>query len=340
MITILNIKDFLSYIDNNSLLIDARSPDEFKESHMKNAVNLYALNNQERKEVGTLYKKSAFDAKMLGASYMTKNISHFLQNELSAYTPKTKIFIYCSRGGQRSGGIATVLDSIGFRVYKLEGGYKSYRRYVLDYLDDFKYDRFVVLDGLTGSGKSLILKEFENSIDLEGLANHLGSSFGAINGNQPSQKQFQNSLFHELERVKEFDFVLLEGESKKIGKLHIPTFLYQKMLKSPRFWINSPINDRVERILNDYKNVDKEFFENAMQKISPYIEKKYAVKAKQAFYKGDLFNCAKILLLHYYDEVYKHRGNYDKTIDFINIKQVVTNIRKLALPYSIRHKMD
>ncbi len=327
MINILEINDFLSSIDNSSLLIDARTPDEYKESHVKNAINLYALNNEERKEVGTLYKKSAFDAKRLGASYIAKNVSYHLQHYLKTVTPKTKIFIYCSRGGQRSGGIATILDSIGYRVYKLKSGYKSYRQHVLEYLDSFEQDNFIVLDGLTGSGKSIILRKFDNSIDLEKLANHYGSSFGAVNGVQPSQKQFQNSIYDELQRTKKYDFVIVEGESKKIGKLHIPSHFYDKILKSPRIWIDSPIEDRVQRILKDYEKIDKYFFEEAMQKISPYIEKKYALEIKKAFYSDDKAKCAKILLEKYYDKTYKHRGNYDITIRFDNISQVVRDIK-------------
>jgi len=330
MINTLDIKDFLNKIDDNSLLIDARSPNEYNESHIKNAINLYALTNEERKEVGTLYKKSAFDAKRLGASYIAKNVSYHLQHFLSAVTPKTKIFAYCARGGQRSGGIATILDSIGYRVYKLEGGYKSYRHHVLAYLESFEQDNFIILDGLTGSGKSTILREFEVSIDLEKLANHFGSSFGAVNGEQPSQKQFQNSIFDELQRTKKYDFVIVEGESKKIGKLHIPNHFYNKILKSPRIWIDSPIDDRAQRILKDYEKVDEQFFEEAMQKISPYIEKKYALKAKKAFYDNDRKGCAKILLEKYYDKVYKHRGNYDTVITFKNIKQVTQEIKSFV----------
>ena len=330
MINILEIDNFLSSIDDNSLLIDARTPDEYSESHIKDAINLYALTNKEREEVGTLYKKCAFDAKRLGASYIAKNVSYHLQNFLSTITPETKIFIYCARGGQRSGGIATILDSIGYRVYKLRGGYKSYRRYVLDYLESFKQDNFIVLDGLTGSGKSIILREFEKAIDLEKLANHLGSSFGAINGTQPSQKQFQNSIYDELQRTKDFDFVLVEGESKKIGKLHIPNHFYKKILKAPRIWIDSPIEDRVQRVLKEYEKIDEKFFEDAMQKISPYIEKKYALKAKKAFYSNNKKECVKILLQKYYDRVYKHRGNYDTIITYNDTKEVINKIEKFA----------
>ncbi len=330
MINTLNVNDFLNEMDESSLLIDARSPEEYNESHMKNAINLYALNDIERKKVGTLYKTSAFDAKRLGASYIAKNVSYHLQHFLSTVTPKTKIFIYCARGGQRSGGIATILENIGYRVYKLKGGYKSYRHYVLEYLDSFEQDNFIILDGLTGSGKSVILREFENSIDLEKLANHLGSSFGAINGAQPSQKQFQNSIYDELQRTKKYDFVIVEGESKKIGKLHIPNHLYNKILKSPRIWIDSPIHDRAQRILNDYEKIDEKFFEDAMQKISPYIEKKYALDAKKAFYNGNKIECAKILLEKYYDKVYKHRGNYDTVITFKDIRQVTQEIKYFA----------
>ena len=330
MINTLNVNDFLNKIDSNSLLIDARSPDEYNESHMKNAINLYALTNEERKEVGTLYKKSAFDAKRLGASYIAKNVSFHLQHSLSAVTPKTKIFVYCARGGQRSGGIATILESIGYRVYKLEGGYKSYRHHVLAYLESFEQDNFIILDGLTGSGKSAILREFEQSIDLEKLANHLGSSFGAINGVQPSQKQFQNSIFDELQRTNKYDFVIVEGESKKIGKLHVPNHFYSKMLKSPRIWIDSPLHDRAQRILKDYEKIDEHFFEEAMQKISPYIEKKYALEAKKEFYDNNRTECAKILLEKYYDKVYKHRGNYDAIITFRDIDQVTQEIKNFA----------
>ncbi|NPA73685.1 MAG: tRNA 2-selenouridine(34) synthase MnmH [Epsilonproteobacteria bacterium] len=323
----IKIGDFLTDLKGDFLLIDARSPAEYKESHIKDAVNLFVLDDKERKEVGTLYKKSPFDAKMLGASLISKNISLYLQNELKRYTPKTKIFIYCSRGGQRSGSLGTVLSNIGFRVYKLEGGYKAYRNYILDYLDSFFYDGFVVLDGLTGSGKSELIREFENSIDLEGLANHYGSSFGDINGVQPSQKQFQNSIYHELKRVEKYSSTLIEGESKKIGKLHVPSYFYKKILKSPRIWIESPLQDRVERIVKDYQNIDEVFFEKAIKRIKPYIKSSYLKDAKDAFYAKDYRKCAEILLSKYYDKVYRHRGNYAIVIHYKSKEQTVREIK-------------
>ncbi len=327
MLNILNINSFLQNIDKNSLLIDTRSPNEYKESHIKNAINLYVLDDKEREQVGTLYKRSPFDAKMLGASLISKNIALYLQNELKEFTPKTKIFIYCSKGGQRSGSLGMVLSNIGFRVYKLQGGYKSYRNHVLNHLDTFKYDNFVVLDGLTGTGKSDLIKEFENSIDLEKLANHYGSSFGAINGEQPSMKQFQNSIYHELKRVEKYNATIIEGESKKIGKLHIPTIFYKKIIKAPRIWIESPLSDRVQRIVRDYKKIDKEFFENSISKITPYIDKKYLSDIKNYFYKNDLYKCAEILLSKYYDKVYKYRGNYATVINYTTTEETVSEIK-------------
>jgi len=333
MIKILETQNFLESIDKDSLLIDARSPAEYKESHIKNATNLYVLDNKQREEVGTLYKKSPFDAKMLGASLISQNIARYLQNELKDITPKTKIFIYCSRGGQRSGSFGIVLANIGFRVYKLKGGYKAYRHEVLNYLENFKQDNFFVLDGLTGSGKSELIKEFENSIDLEGLANHFGSSFGDINGEQPSQKQFQNSLYDELKRVESYKSVLIEGESKKIGKLHIPSKLYEKMLKAPRIWIDSPMEDRVQRIVKDYQNIDEDFFEKAISRIRPYIEKRYIFDIKKAFYREDLHKCAYLLLKNYYDKVYKHRGNYAVTIKYTTKEETKREIEEFISSY-------
>jgi len=331
MITQLQIKDFISSMDEDFILIDTRSPDEFGESHIKNAINLYVLDNDQRKEIGTLYKKSPFKAKMSGASLISLNVAKYLQKNLSELTPKTKIFIYCARGGQRSGSFGAILDSIGFRVYKLENGYKSYRNYILNYLENFSYDKFLVLDGLTGSGKSEIIREFKNAIDLEKIANHYGSSFGAVNGAQPSVKQFQNSIYDEIERVKHYDITLLEGESKKIGKLHIPHKLHKKMLNSPHVWIESTLEERAKRILKDYQMIDKEFFENAMGKITPYIKKEYLIDAKKAYYNNDLKTCAMILLEKYYDKVYKKRGDYITTIKFENLEKTIKEIKNLSL---------
>ncbi len=333
MIQELETKNFLHHFkeSKDALLIDVRSPAEFEESHIKDAINLYSLDNNQRAEVGTLYKRSPFRAKMLGASLISANISRYLQNELKELTPKTEVFIYCSRGGQRSGAFATILSAIGFRVYKLKGGYKSYRNYVVNYLESFEYSSFVVLDGLTGSGKSKIIKELENAIDLEALANHYGSSFGGVNGSQPSQKQFQNSLFDELERIKKYDITFLEGESKKVGKLHIPSHLYKKMLNSPHIWIESPLEERAKRVVQDYQKIDDNFFEESLKKIKPYIDKRYLTKAREAFYRGDLYGCAYILLDKYYDRVYKRRGGYIQKISHDNLTATKKALKEIFL---------
>ncbi len=329
MINILEINNFLKNIDKNSLLIDARSPKEFQESHIKDALNLYVLDDSQRDMVGTLYKESPFNAKMLGASLINQNIAKYLQNELKSFTPKTKIFIYCAKGGQRSQSFGIVLANIGFRVYKLKGGYKAYRNYILNYLDTFEYNSFVILDGPTGSGKSELIREFENSIDLEKTANHYGSSFGKINGPQPSTKQFQNSIYDELKRVEKFKTVLVEGESKKIGDLHIPDKLYQKMLEAPRIRIKSSLQDRINRIVKDYQDIDAPFFEKAIKKITPYIEKKYIQDLKDKFYKEDYQSCAEILLTKYYDKVYRQRKDCIATVTYKTIKNAKEEIKKI-----------
>lgn len=312
-----------------SLIIDVRSPREYAESHIVGAQNFPVLSNEEHQQIGTLYRTDSFKAKVLGASFVSQNIAKHLLTLETMVSPKKPFGIHCARGGMRSRAFFMVLEAIGYQVVLLEGGYKAYRNEVLKYLDSFPHHRFVTLVGQTGSGKSEIIQGFRDSLDIEGIAKHLGSSFGAICGEQPSVKSFQNLLFTRLRDLENAPFVLVEGESKKLGNLILPTPLYQAYQEAPKILIVAPLEQRVQRIVAQYGKISLSFFENSMQKIAPFMKKEFWQEAKEAFYNRDLARVAEILLVEYYDKVYK-KESYLCTIFYQNLSQVTLEIEAFA----------
>lgn len=302
---------------NPDIIIDARSPREFYHSHMINSKNFYALSDKEHEEVGRIYKNSSKAyGKILGASYICKNLSlHILELEKSLHLGD-KVLIYCARGGMRSKSLATVLDNIGYRVARLKDGYKGYRHEVLKVLDSEPNMNFITLFGNTGCGKSELINALNPSIDLEKLANHLGSLFGAIYGTQPSTKSFQNSLAYELDRLSNCKYCFIEGESKRIGKLMLPSKLYEKMHKGINVWVSSSMDFRIKRVLKTYKNMKSDYFYSCIEQISPYIKKGIKSEILSSYRSDNLQNVVYLLLKNYYDKVYKKPKRVDLTIQF------------------------
>lgn len=300
------IQTFLDALHAYDLIIDARSPREFSESHIPTAQNFYALNDEEHAQVGTTYKQvSPFDARVQGASFVCLNAARHIRDIYPAYTPNSKIAIYCARGGMRSSSLGTILSSIGYPIDRVVGGYKSYRAFVLDYLDNLPPFHFITLAGNTGCGKSDLLNALENVVDLEKMANHYGSVFGDVGGDQPSQKAFQNRLVHALLALHSGTSAFIEAESKRIGKLTLPNTLYRQMEAGFRVEITAPLEQRVERIRSLYDRMDGAFFKERMERISPYISREDKTSAVAAFENGELSEVAEILLTRYYDHVYK-----------------------------------
>jgi len=330
MLEEISIDDFYKHIDEYDLIIDARSPKEYNISHLPIAKNLYALSDEEHHEIGEMYvQHSKQDAKVLGASYICKNVSNHLKTINETLNLGSKIGIYCARGGLRSTSIATILSTTGYRIYKISKGYKDYRQYVLNYIENFKHKNFIVLGGNTGCGKSELLQKLSPSIDLEGLANHFGSTFGLMNGSQPSQKAFENNLAHQLQQIDEKSWIFVEGESKKIGSIAQPSLLYKRLQSSIRVEITAPLEQRVERILKDYINIDDEYFFTSMKTITPYIRKSAKDEAIRSYENGDLSKVAEILLVDYYDTVYRKPKEIYCTIDNTNESDALCELNDL-----------
>ncbi|MDJ0600213.1 MAG: tRNA 2-selenouridine(34) synthase MnmH [Crocosphaera sp.] len=263
----LNIPKFTHFplLNHPSEIIDVRSENEFGEDHIPGAINLPVLYNEERKEIGTIYKQvSPFEAKKLGASLIFNNISqhinqHFLDKKTDYYP-----LIYCWRGGQRSQSLAVILAQIGWQVTVLKGGYKTYRSHVCKQLKtlplQFNYN---ILCGLTGTGKTYFLQGLKQNgyqvLDLEKVANHRGSLLGEEWKNnlksQPSQKYFDSLLLQEFQKFDLTQPIWIESESYKIGNVYLPGSLWKKMKQSPCFEIQLPLEKRVNFLLEEYSHL-------------------------------------------------------------------------------------
>jgi tRNA 2-selenouridine synthase len=240
-------------------VVDVRSEGEFAEDHVPGAVNCPALDNEERARVGTIYKQqSPFEAKKIGAALIGANISRYLNGHFLDRPREWRPLFYCWRGGDRSGAFAEVFSRIGWRVGRLGGGYKSYRRAVLADLGSCpRAFRWRVVCGLTGTGKSRLLRALRDAgaqvLDLEALAAHRGSVLGSMPGaHQPGQKMFESLVWGQLQGFDTKRPVYVEAESKKIGALRVPEALIEEMWKSECITLEAPIAARLELLKREY----------------------------------------------------------------------------------------
>jgi tRNA 2-selenouridine synthase len=250
-----------------SEIIDVRSPAEFALDHLPGALNLPVLSDQQRAEVGTMYRQvSPFVARKQGAAFISANIAchlkqHFLDKP-KAYYP----LIYCWRGGQRSGSLAVVLGQIGWRVTLLAGGYKTYRHLVQTQLSQLAGQfNYRVISGMTGAGKTHLLRWLATQtsqtqqpfqiLDLEALALHRGSLLGEVTCPQPSQKMFESQLLLALKSLQPGQPVWVEAESNKIGQLYLPNALWHSLRQAPCLEVGLPTPQRVETLLGEYEHL-------------------------------------------------------------------------------------
>ena len=251
-VTVAQLQDF-------DELIDVRSEAEFSEDHIPGAVNCPVLDNRERALVGTIYKQtSSFEAKKIGAALVSANIARHLREHFADRPREWRPLVYCWRGGGRSGALAQVLFEIGWRVGRLDGGYKAYRRAVIaDLLVLPSRFQWRVVCGLTGTGKSRLLRALEGAgaqvLDLEALACHRGSVLGNMPQTpQPSQKLFESAVWHAIRRFDAGRPVFVEGESKRIGRLRVPEALVDTMWQSPCIVLDAPLALRTRLLKAEY----------------------------------------------------------------------------------------
>lgn len=308
-------------------VIDARAPAEFAQDHVPGAINLPVLDDAERVRVGTIYKQdSPFMARKLGAALVSRNIAAHLQGHLSDKPGGWQPLVYCWRGGQRSGSFAMILRQIGWRVAVLEGGYKRYRHLVQELLYESPFpSRIVLLDGGTGSAKTEILKRVSalggQVIDLEALARHRGSLFGAVE-EQPAQKLFESCLAEAILALDPTRPVLIEAESNRIGALRLPPAIWHAMQGATRVRITAPIAARAAYSLDAYHDLTDApaRLQSIIDALRPFHAAELIDRWQKLAATGQFRDLAEALIVQHYDPRY------------LRMRSGKTEVQQIALP--------
>lgn len=294
----------------SSILLDVRTPAEYEQGHIPGARNLPLFTNQERAIVGTLYKKEGPEAALLkGLEIVGPKMRSFVE-QAAGLAPDRKLTIHCWRGGNRSGSMGWLLDLAGFEVETLIGGYKAFRRFVLDGFFRKKL-KLIVLGGKTGAGKTLILHELkargEQIIDLEGLAHHKGSAFGWIGEEaQPTSEQFENKLFEAFDKLDAHKACWIENESRTVGKVYIPQGMWEQMKAAPLLNIELPPEERIRHLVDTYTQTDSEDLKNCFRNMKKRLGGQHVNAALEALDQNDYSSAVKIALA-YYDKTYQYQ---------------------------------
>ena len=329
--------------------IDLRSEDEFKKGSIPQSVNIPILNNDQFKMVGIEYKKNGSNAAIaLGHSLVKGSLKENLIHHWTEHLKKNpECLLYCFRGGMRSEIAVKWLNECGVKVKRLEGGYKNFRNWVISqHLDIENYTKdWIIIGGLTGSGKTDFLRSFKESIDLERIANHRGSAFGVRDGGQPTQSNFENILTLDYLSHK-YEKLILEDESRTIGRAGLPGLWYQKMQSSKLVilevdddkraeniyyeYVRDEINDGVsedsllEKYLGSLKNIKRRLGNVVYDNVKDLMKSAFHQNEKEIHKKWIL-----TLLVSYYDKMYSykldmrkdfivHKGGIDSCRDYIN----------------------
>ncbi len=304
----LHVNEFLEQAQTLPI-IDVRSPGEFAHAHIPGAVNMPLFDNDERAQVGTTYKRAGKDAAVLqGLDMVGPKMSAFVR-QARKLNPKSKqVLVHCWRGGMRSGSMAWLLNTAGLEATTLTGGYKAYRTAVLDSFAEPR--NLLILGGKTGSGKTEILKQLaaqgEQVIDLEGLAHHKGSSYGAIGQlPQPSSEQFENLVYEQWRQLDSGRPIWLEDESRNIGRCYVPVPLWQQMRSAQVAFLDIPREVRAQRLVQEYAGIDHELLVEATKRIERRLGGLAAKQSLAALEQRDYATVADLTLV-YYDKAYLH----------------------------------
>jgi tRNA 2-selenouridine synthase len=316
-------------------VVDVRSPAEFAKGHVSGAVSLPLFSNDERAEIGTLYK-------LLGKERAIHKGLDLLGGKLTAFVEAfapyqgAPLLVYCARGGMRSAAVVGLLSALCHRVTQLPGGYKAYRNHVLAAFEHALPPRLAVIHGQTGVGKTLLLQYLANSLDLEDCAQHRSSVFGAINLAPRTQQQFDADLLAALGRLDYARLAWVEGESRKIGSVTMPDPLRAAMQAAPCVLVTAPQEVRVARIVAEYGRPDdatKAQWEEALRQLALPLGRERVQAMIGRVWAGDYAPVVHDLLLDYYDPRYAHsmRGHrYALTVDSSDLDAAVAELEAFA----------
>jgi tRNA 2-selenouridine synthase len=328
--------------ENNGLLpvIDVRSEGEFEHGHIPGAINIPLLNNAHREEVGICYKNKGNEAAVLLGYTLAGPHFHELIRKALETVPSKKAIVHCWRGGLRSKIFSELLENAGFTVFRLAGGYKAYRRQVLQVFE--KPFQITVLGGLTCSGKTELLNllpaQSMQMIDLEKIANHKGSAFGGLGRIQPTQEQFENELARQIMMLDDKQMIWVEDESQAIGRNIIPNPFWKRMREALLVEIQIPMEIRLQRALNEYGSFSTALLEERTFTLRKRLGDLKTKDAVEHLNNKDLKSWAS-MLLDYYDKTYSYGQSKREALKRIkieldsplNIDEFINQLRALEI---------
>lgn len=319
---------------DNIVLVDVRSEGEYKNAHIPGAINIPILNDDERREVGTLYDRVSYDlAKIKAVEYASKKLPELYEKYLELEKTCDEVVIYCDRGGYRSTVLERTFRALGMHISKLSGGYKAYRRYVMEKLDEY-FERIKVLTlyGLTGTHKTYIIRRLEEDgikvLDLEKYANHRGSIFGSVGLKEKVSQKMFDSYIYEAIKDDPYATYITEGESRRIGDIVLHEKLYKKMLKSDKILIEASLDERAKNICEDYlPSENKEEIIKTFEEFKKFISKERYGKYTAMLMEGEYLDLIKDMMKSYYDPKYSFKKyDYNKVFtdaSYDDIKEFV-----------------
>jgi tRNA 2-selenouridine synthase len=330
------IEDFIElYKTKHYPLLDARSTSEYNRGHIPGAQSLPLLDDEARKIIGTIYKQQGREAAVLKGFELIGPEFHQKIIRASELAPDKNVMVYCWRGGMRSNILAWLLQMAGFKVVLLKGGYKTFRHWVIDQYSQQR--NYIVLGGRTGSGKTemlnLLAQEGEQIIDLEGIAHHKGSAFGALGQEtQFMQEHFENTISWVLSNTNSAEPIWIENESRHIGRNQIPPMLFEQIRTASKLTVNVSLETRTNRILQEYGIFETDLLIEKTQDVSRRMGPQHAKAAIQHLTDGDVRSWVEKMLT-YYDKTYEHSGlsqenKKSASADF-NWEDAATGIRKM-----------
>ena len=319
--------------EKNYTLIDVRTPKEFKEEPIPGAINIPLFLDEERVEVGTTYKQTSPEkAKELAVEAISKRLPDIFR-EVQKYS-KGRLVFTCARGGMRSGSMAALFSSLGYTTWKLEGGYRAYRQFILENLGKYAKDvKYIILHGKTGIGKTKILENLEEKgysvLNLEKMADHKGSFFGALCEKQPqSQKRFDSLLFDFFYKKRPL-YVLAESESKRIGNIYLPEIIFESLKNGTHISLETSIEQRVKIIAKDYASASNKELQECLDRVKRYVPLEKYEEYSALLRENMIDELSKILMLEYYDPLYQKsidKYKYSSEITYSTLSEAVEKI--------------
>ncbi len=315
----------------NRIYIDVRSPEEFKLDSLPGSVNIPLFSDSQRSEIGKIYRASGKNTAITrGSEFVGEKLGKIIDT-IMGYRDRDLI-ITCARGGMRSGAVTSLLNSLGIKALKLRNGYKGYREYVRERLESLVIKPPVfVLYGLTGTGKTKVIRNIDYAADLEEMAGHRSSIFGGIGLRQKTQKEFESSIVKRIDDLNNAPWLLLEGESKKVGNLHIPHMFFNLMKNAHPLLLVTEREKRVDIILEEYSgNLNKDEIREIVKSLRSKLGSSVIEELMTLLEKDELREFIGILFDKYYDPLYLHKLKRKKYLAEIEFTDTADTVKKIT----------